>query len=997
MTYKALYRTYRPQKFSEVVGQEHIVRTLQNSILNNKISHAYLFSGPRGTGKTSVARIFAKTLNCENQENVEPCGVCLSCIEIAQSNSPDVVEIDAASNNGVDEIREIRDKVKFLPAGSKYKIYIIDEVHMLSQGAFNALLKTLEEPPKHVIFILATTEPHKVIPTILSRCQRFDFKTLSVQEIANVVRNVSKEEGFKISEEAIIGISEGAEGGMRDALSYLDQAASFTDDEITIDDVNSVTGNLSFDKILELAKHFEDKNLAEGLKIVNDLIIMGKETIKIVSALLQFYRDSLLYKNIDTSAYSKYIFEKDEFKQLIDNISEEKIFYFIDVLSEVQTKIKFSSTPTVYLEVAIIKMVNSSEEDFAYNKRIKQLEDAISSLEHAPVGNNHSSISGDDLEKVSLIEGRLNKVINELSRLELHKLSERIEVMEKQGHAETGSDPRLMSLRENLFELEKKVTNFSSQYNNEIENKIDSLKNELKNFQNQAIREQIMNNPNPELEENVQQLRDIVLNMQGDIYSLRKAPGAIGQNNIQNLQEKLDKKYQEQLEVLEKKLEELKQTSHEPQIVQSSEDLDLELIKDKINNIETKLYKLIAGELDKKESRKTRPKVNRKQIVLFGDELTNLNEFKKFERQEEETEVEEIVEDVEKEELLIEDIQTEDLQTEELQAEVIQEEVKKVEQEQPSIQESQVEEPEAKETVQEEVVFEEEKELEQEQLKVEEEVIDTSHSILKNEYADLNALIEAAQTEEEPEEEEVIVVEEAPVVRPVEVQSGTIDAFLKEKQLEESRMAKAEVAQASKEEQPLKEESPQVQEQQETKPEFSLSDDLANDEYSRYDVKVLERILHASRSEEARADRIRIDHLWQGLNRSVPHTLSNIALLLQDGKLAAVGDQEFILVYPNAALCNQVMKMSFKKDSLKLLYDFLGDMYNYMAIPEDIWNAKRTEYINQYNIGTRFPKLTEIQDPKLNVTKGNQDYIKKQENSKSKAISFFGEDLVNLE
>ena len=411
MTYKALYRTYRPQKFSEVVGQEHIVRTLQNSILNNKISHAYLFSGPRGTGKTSVARIFAKTLNCENQENVEPCGVCLSCIEIAQSNSPDVVEIDAASNNGVDEIREIRDKVKFLPAGSKYKIYIIDEVHMLSQGAFNALLKTLEEPPKHVIFILATTEPHKVIPTILSRCQRFDFKTLSVQEIANVVRTVSKEEGFKISEEAIIGISEGAEGGMRHALSYLDQAASFTDDEITIDDVNSVTGNLSFDKILELAKHFEDKNLAEGLKIVNDLIIMGKETIKIVSALLQFYRDSLLYKNIDTSAYSKYIFEKDEFKQLIDNISEEKIFYFIDVLSEVQTKIKFSSTPTVYLEVAIIKMVNSSEEDFAYNKRIKQLEDAISSLEHAPVGNNHSSISGDDLEKVSLIEGRLNKVI----------------------------------------------------------------------------------------------------------------------------------------------------------------------------------------------------------------------------------------------------------------------------------------------------------------------------------------------------------------------------------------------------------------------------------------------------------------------------------------------------------------------------------------------------------------------------------------------------------
>ncbi|MGB4180712.1 MAG: DNA polymerase III subunit gamma/tau, partial [Bacilli bacterium] len=269
MSYKALYRAYRPQKFSEVVGQEAIVRTLQNSISSGKISHAYLFTGPRGTGKTTVARILAKALNCENKREAEPCGKCLVCQEIASSNSPDVVEIDAASNNGVEEIRDIREKVKFLPSGSKYKVYIIDEVHMLTTGAFNALLKTLEEPPKHVVFILATTEPHKVLPTIISRCQRFDFKSLSVKQISAMIKKVAAEEKINITEEAVIAIAEGAEGGMRDALSYLDQAVSFTDDVITIDDVNSVTGNLNYDKMIELAYCFEEKNINSAIKTVN--------------------------------------------------------------------------------------------------------------------------------------------------------------------------------------------------------------------------------------------------------------------------------------------------------------------------------------------------------------------------------------------------------------------------------------------------------------------------------------------------------------------------------------------------------------------------------------------------------------------------------------------------------------------------------------------------------------------------------------------------------
>ena len=219
MSYKALYRTYRPQVFSDVTGQDVVVQTLQNAIKNNKISHAYLFSGPRGTGKTSIARIFAKALNCSNLQVNEPCDECLSCREISEGYNPDVIEIDAASNNGVDEIRDIREKVKFLPSGSKYKVYIIDEVHMLSGGAFNALLKTLEEPPKHAVFILATTEPQKLPATIISRCQRFEFKALSTQEINERLKQICELENVSITEEALNSISESAEGAMRDAIS----------------------------------------------------------------------------------------------------------------------------------------------------------------------------------------------------------------------------------------------------------------------------------------------------------------------------------------------------------------------------------------------------------------------------------------------------------------------------------------------------------------------------------------------------------------------------------------------------------------------------------------------------------------------------------------------------------------------------------------------------------------------------------------------------------
>ena len=252
MAYVALYRAYRPQKFVDVVGQEHIIKTLQNAIELNKVAHAYLFCGPRGTGKTTLAKIMAKAMNCVHGPLKEPCGECEICQGITKGTVSDVIEIDAASNNGADDIRALRDTVKFLPAVGKYKVYIIDEVHMLSNAAFNALLKTLEEPPKHVIFILATTEPYKLPNTILSRCQRFDFQSISIDDILRRLEIVANEENVKISKEALYQIATSAEGGMRDALSLFDQCISFSiNEEINLDDVLAVSGNVSYIKIIE--------------------------------------------------------------------------------------------------------------------------------------------------------------------------------------------------------------------------------------------------------------------------------------------------------------------------------------------------------------------------------------------------------------------------------------------------------------------------------------------------------------------------------------------------------------------------------------------------------------------------------------------------------------------------------------------------------------------------------------------------------------------------
>ncbi|MDL2292764.1 DNA polymerase III subunit gamma/tau [Acholeplasma sp. OttesenSCG-928-E16] len=350
MSYIALYRSYRPKFFKEVVGQKVIVKTLQNALSHDKIGHAYIFSGPRGTGKTSVAKILAKAVNCLNYPINEPCGKCANCLGIASGEIGDIIEIDAASNNGVDEIREIRDKAKYLPSVGRYKVYIIDEVHMLTTGAFNALLKTLEEPPKHVIFILATTEIHKIPPTILSRCQRFDFKNIDEKDIAERVKEICEIEKIKINDDAIEAISLNAEGGLRDALSLLDQVISFSDGTITQEDVHNVAGSLSSISLSNLLLAIYNKESSVAINILDDLIENGKEITRIISDLIIALRDCLLEKEL--------VLEKNKYFNISNLLSVDKIYFYIDILNKLQNDIKNTQQKRAYIEVAIFKMIN---------------------------------------------------------------------------------------------------------------------------------------------------------------------------------------------------------------------------------------------------------------------------------------------------------------------------------------------------------------------------------------------------------------------------------------------------------------------------------------------------------------------------------------------------------------------------------------------------------------------------------------------------------------
>ncbi|MEX2104547.1 MAG: DNA polymerase III subunit gamma/tau, partial [Bacilli bacterium] len=356
MSYKALYRVWRPQLFQDLIGQQHVTQTLQNALREQRFSHAYLFNGPRGTGKTSAAKIMAKAVNCEKGKGSEPCNECSTCIGITNGSILDIVEIDAASNRGIDEIRELRDKVKYAPTEVQYKVYIIDEVHMLTPEAFNALLKTLEEPPSHVIFILATTEPHKLPLTIISRCQRFDFKRITIKEMSNRLRRITDETGIDISNQALIQVARSADGGMRDALSLLDQAFSFSSGKIEEEDVLSITGALGSTVYSTIGLKMANDETAELLSLIDQLMLEGRDPEKLLHDHITYMRDLLVYKVApDLQEMKDKVMSDEQFAHVVGLYDEQQLFTLIQLCSESHQQMKWSTNPRILLELTMIK------------------------------------------------------------------------------------------------------------------------------------------------------------------------------------------------------------------------------------------------------------------------------------------------------------------------------------------------------------------------------------------------------------------------------------------------------------------------------------------------------------------------------------------------------------------------------------------------------------------------------------------------------------------
>jgi DNA polymerase-3 subunit gamma/tau len=360
MSHQAIYRKFRPKIFDDVLGQEHVTRTLKNQIMSQNIAHAYLFSGIRGTGKTSTAKIFARAVNCLNNHEGNPCNECEICISILDETNMDVIEMDAASNNGVDDIRELRDKVMFLPVKSKYKVYIIDEVHMLSKGAFNALLKTLEEPPEHLLFILATTEPQKIPATILSRCQRFDLKRINADIIVENMKKICNELEIKYEEKALKLIAANSEGAMRDAQSILDRCISFNS-QVDYDTVINLLGTVNYQVILEAVEAIADKNIVKTMSLVDNILNSGKELTFFLDELIICFRNMLIIKTTNSSDNLMRISEDEtnEIKELNKKISVEEIVKIIEELSIAQSECKKALNPRVLLETKLIKMLHN--------------------------------------------------------------------------------------------------------------------------------------------------------------------------------------------------------------------------------------------------------------------------------------------------------------------------------------------------------------------------------------------------------------------------------------------------------------------------------------------------------------------------------------------------------------------------------------------------------------------------------------------------------------
>lgn len=447
MAYLALYRKFRPQTFDKVIGQEHITTTLVNQIKSGKIGHAYLFCGSRGTGKTTTAKIFARAINCLNPQNGSPCGKCENCLSLSQNNSPDIFEIDAASNNKVENVREIRDKIMYPPVVGKYKVYIIDEVHMLTGEAFNALLKTLEEPPEHAVFILATTEVYKIPQTILSRCMRFDFRLVDNGELIKLVSGIFDEIGREYEEDAIKFIAKSGEGCVRDTLSVAEICASFTDDKITLSQVLEVMGATDDYKVLELLEDIFTSNGGKALTMIDTLLTLGKSVGMIFKDLIEGVRELIFVSTSDAKFLHLTLDREEKFKKICSYTQTNAMLRVMEILSYAEGEIRYSSQPRIILERAVLK-ASLKETDYSVeglSVRIAQLEKAIS--------------TGATIQKVEISEPRVEKKVEvKVEKFEEPPITEEMPVWVEEPNFMPEEEPIVKPIKkQNSEETIKKV------------------------------------------------------------------------------------------------------------------------------------------------------------------------------------------------------------------------------------------------------------------------------------------------------------------------------------------------------------------------------------------------------------------------------------------------------------------------------------------------------------------------------------------------------------
>ena len=929
MAYVALYRSYRPSSFKEVIGQKHVVQTLKNAVMENKTSHAYIFSGLRGIGKTTIARIFAKAVNCENQTDGEPCNHCKNCLAIINNETTDIVELDAASNNGVDEMRDILEKVNFLPSVLRKKVYIIDEAHMLSTAAFNALLKTLEEPPSHMIFILATTEPHKIPATILSRCQRFDFKQFTLEELKEELKIISSNEKMVINEEALSAIAEAADGGMRDALGILDQASVFSNGEITVEDINSVTGRISNYKLIELISSFKKKDATHSIYLINELINMGKEVSRLVSGIIQFCRDILLYKSVNDELVHKYIYDSEVFKELASNITTNELFYYIDVLVDIQNKIRFTNSQKIYLEVGIMKIINSASEDIDVLNKIHKLEEVVSEKE-----TKDGFMNTQDLDnKFNNLDNRIKKVATDLEKAKIDEFKEKIEskldLLEDVSSKNAALPTDLMFRLDNI---EDKIRVLNT-INQEIDSKkIEEVNEKLKEIEEKFNTSYNLSNELSNNELDISTFKMQISNLEEKVITLESE--SLNKIDEEKIKEVLNLNFEQRIKSLEEWVELFIQKADNQHI-----DLDKQEIIKEINELKENYFVLIQ----------TIQSNIKKSNVDFKDELgfdlEDNSDSKNIEQM-----INELIANVNR----ISDKINENTNN-----------IHNINNEITTINE---------------INNSQEENINKVFAKIEQMNLNNKNDIYDKMFDDVQTKIDDLKNSEDSIKDDLSKIKQ--LVKPNNENKQITKQI--ETKVEEIAVEKV------KNEYIRPKEEPRIVETNETKTLQRIK--------NVYDIRIVERILHEARELECREEKARLINAWSKLEDKVGYVLAPVAKILLDGKMVANGKYEILIVYPSVTICNHLMEPKNYVDAKQVLRITFGKDYDFLALPENTWQEKRSEYIGQYGVGIKYPKLSPIHNPELNVVTVNYNQMNNlPKKPLQQAKAFFGSAIVEEE